>query len=76
MQHDSGEFLRTIGKFCRTGGVVVTTTVSATSLLSELMRKVIQLFWKQQNLDFESQVESAIHFFSKDLKLLGTGFST
>lgn len=56
------------------GGVVVTTTVSATSLFADICRQSLKPFFVKLTNDFWSQVNQMVQFFSEDLKML-TGMS-
>lgn len=69
-QLDSSGFLRKLSKFCKVGGIIVTTTVGATSCLGDTCRHALKPFFALQTKDFWKQVDLLVQFFKEDIKML------
>jgi ubiquinone/menaquinone biosynthesis C-methylase UbiE len=70
IQVDPAGFLRHIARLAKPGGVVVLTTVSATSVLAEVCRRMFKPLVAAQISSFDAQVEFLTDFFKPDLESL------
>ena len=66
------EMLRHAASFVAQGGYLITTTTSASSVLSEVCRKLMRPLIVENNHTFTAQVEAAERAFEPHLKNLGT----
>ena len=66
------EMLDHVPKFAKAEGIVVITTASGISLLSETCRRSFQVNFKNNYDDFEEQIRKAKDYFKSHLKTLGT----
>jgi hypothetical protein len=64
--------MKHVSSFLGNGGILITTTTSAISLLSEICRKILRVKITEQYSTFESQVSMAISIFRSHLDSLGT----
>jgi 2-polyprenyl-3-methyl-5-hydroxy-6-metoxy-1,4-benzoquinol methylase len=69
-QLDPSAFVRRLSSFCKPGGVIVTTTIGATSCLGDTCRRVIKPFASRQVPEFWAQVELLVQFFKRDVEML------
>lgn len=69
-QADPGAFLRHIARLASVGGVVVLTTVSATSTLADVCRRVIKPLMAPKFDGFDDLLAFLADFFKEDLQLL------
>lgn len=73
-QVDPARYLRHVAEFAAPGGLVVTTTISYTSIMSEVCRRLVKPVFAARNDDFASLVTGLVDFFESDLNSL-TGMS-
>lgn len=66
------EMLQHAGTFVSLNGTLITTTTTATSLLSEVCRRLFRPFIINSRASFNDQVELAEKIFDSHLKSLGT----
>ncbi len=71
-QTKPAEMLRHVGSFVRPNGHLVTTTTSATSLLSEVCRRLFRPFISFNRKSFDDQLVLSEKIFESHLKSLGT----
>jgi len=71
-QTEPEAMLRHVSNFVDAGGLLITTTSSAASLLSEICRRLLRVKIADSNHSFESQVALCTKVFDSHLKSLGT----
>lgn len=71
-QGDPERILRKVASFAAPGGVVIITTTSAASFLSEICRRVLRVRIKQLAATFPDQVALSARIFRPHLASLGT----
>ena len=71
-QNDPAAMLKHVGSFCRKGGILVTTTTSASSVLSEICRRVLRPAIVSPNRTFLEQTALAANLFRNHLLSLAT----
>jgi hypothetical protein len=71
-QIDPNKMIRHASSFVDRGGLLLTTTISAASVLSEICRKLLKVKIAEVSQDFESQVDIAVSIFGDHLSSLGT----
>ena len=69
-QHDTEAFLAHVASFAAPGGIVVITTQSPTSLLAEVCRRVLKMFFSVRFQDHHRLLEELVVFFAPDLHSL------
>ena len=69
-QSNPQEFTRHVASFSGEGGIVVVTTFSEISGLTEVCRRIMKPFFKTVCDDFEQQTEYAVKLFSPHLETL------
>lgn len=67
------DILKHSSSFTDIGGIYITTTTSAISLLSDTCRKIFLPIIEETNADFDSQIKFAMDIFSPQLQTLGNG---
>jgi hypothetical protein len=70
-QIEPEKMLRQVSGFVNEGGILITTTMSAASILSEICRRLLRVEISKQAQDFESRVRFAARIFDSHLKVLG-----
>lgn len=70
IQSDPAAFLRHVARLCRAGGVMVLTTVSATSVLAEVCRRMIKPIVAANHPSFDALLAYLTDFFKPDLDTL------
>ena len=70
-QSEPNRMLKQVSTFVNDGGTLITTTTSATSVLSEICRKLLKVKIEELNPDFESQVSMGSSIFKSHLESLG-----
>lgn len=73
-QHDPANYLRHVAEFVAPGGLLVITTVSYASVISEVCRRLVKPVFAKKHDDFDSLVTGLADFFKTDLNSL-TGMS-
>ncbi len=73
-QVDPARYLRHVAGFVAPGGLVVLTTISYTSIMSEVCRRLVKPVYAARYDDFDSLVAGLVDFFESDLNSL-TGMS-
>jgi 2-polyprenyl-3-methyl-5-hydroxy-6-metoxy-1,4-benzoquinol methylase len=71
-QAEPDRMMRHVSSFIGDSGALITTTTSATSVLSEICRKLLRIKIVEQCPTFESQVAMGASIFKTHLKSLGT----
>lgn len=71
-QDDPRGMINHVSKFVGNGGTLLTTATSATSVLSEVCRKLLRLKISECCQSFESQVSMGSNIFKSHLESLGT----
>jgi 2-polyprenyl-3-methyl-5-hydroxy-6-metoxy-1,4-benzoquinol methylase len=71
-QNDPRRMIKHVGSFCDAGGVFITTTSSASSLLSEICRRVLRPSIIAQNRTFQEQTKIGANLFRSHLMNLAT----
>lgn len=70
-QEDPAFMLKHISQFVKPNGILIITTSSATSVLSEMLRRVLRIKTKTLNLDFDEEVKKLSCIFKDHLISLG-----
>jgi 2-polyprenyl-3-methyl-5-hydroxy-6-metoxy-1,4-benzoquinol methylase len=65
------EMIQHAGSFVKPGGVLISTTTSAASVLSEICRRLFRIKLFENKSSFPEQVEIAANVFTSHLKSLG-----
>ncbi len=71
-QAEPDRMLQHVSSFTGDGGILITTTTSATSVLSEICRKLLRIHIAEKCPTFESQVVMGATIFKTHLESLGT----
>lgn len=71
-QSEPNRMIKHASSFTGDGGILITTTTSATSVLSEICRKLLRIHIAEQCPTFESQVLMASSIFKTHLESLDT----
>lgn len=66
------EMLRHVASFCDEGGILILTTMSASSLLSEICRRVLRPSIMRPGRSFSEQSRMGVKLFQNHLRALGT----
>jgi 2-polyprenyl-3-methyl-5-hydroxy-6-metoxy-1,4-benzoquinol methylase len=66
------EMLRKVSEFVDNNGIIITSSCSSVSLLSEICRRLFYVRIKSEHLDFDSQVNEASRIFISHLNHLNT----
>lgn len=69
-QNEPEQMLRHVMQFVAPGGMLIMTTISASSILSEACRRLLKVRIESEYKDFESQIERASLIFDSHLKAL------
>jgi protein-L-isoaspartate O-methyltransferase len=75
-QVEPERMLRQVSGFVNEGGILITTTMSAASILSEICRRLLRVQISKVAKDFESRVRFASRIFDSHLKVLGASTRT
>jgi SAM-dependent methyltransferase len=75
-QTEPERMLRQVSGFVDEGGILITTTISAASILSEICRRLLRVKISKEAQDFESRVRFASRIFDSHLKVLGASTRT
>jgi SAM-dependent methyltransferase len=71
-QAEPERMLRHVSGFASDGGMLITTTTSAASMLSEICRRLLRIRISEATDGFESRIRFASKVFDSHLKSLGT----
>ena len=70
-QNDPRGMIRHVGSFCNNGGILITTTMTATSLLSEICRRVFRPSIVSLNKTFTEQTQICTKLFNSHFDQVG-----
>src|SRR5450631_1157391 len=70
-QAEPARMLKHVSGFVDQGGILITTTTSAASLLSEICRRLLRIEISKQGISFEARIRLASQIFDSHVKTLG-----
>jgi hypothetical protein len=70
-QAEPARMLRHVSSFVDQGGILITTTTSAASILSEICRRLLRVKISSENGSFEAKIGCASKLFDSHLRTLG-----